>query len=722
MMMQFHWLAFIGLLTTATLSMAAELEITYSNPTPLTNGACFDLASTSGSIAILPEAVTATFIVDESALEKGFLERADVASATLSFGDANWSLADLSSFLFSSTEINQSFAGLSFTFDEINTPSTPSAVASGTETGLILSGILGLRGGVCEYRYDGFSFALLTTEDIGRDLTDNGLSSGADTIRQLADSGTIRSRDARLLETPLSSLYINLKRANVRRADVRLSQFERRVAVLERTGRLTPEVGAQLRTSADQTRRTLDSLRFDNYFVDLPESPACRAAPACGNPTLFVDDNATGAQLGTAADPFDSVGAALASAESNGWECVSISLAPGEYPEGRLSIRQDTVITGTSGFGVASVLTVGFENEGDHFFELADIIIDNSSREFAALTTKAEQSCTVVRDVIIFRAGDHGIYQSGGAITVDNAQIYNTTAAGSDLDSGYAVRLDNSASACLSDLSVANSRGGALLSDGPNTRVFANRLNVRGTVISAALRDKIDAVLLGEETGTGESEASGHSALPLYAAVHTRNQSLMLGENVNLFNNQIAGIGVSTGAQAHYQVASVNTTRLPGNLFEAISTYAAFAVGAETVLQLSAFDLRRSDLIGLFIGSTALATLDEGNIEDNPIGLSIRNDVYAMEAFEDCFTEVRYLDNTRNLDSASLPVPEGLEELFCANGVDDDNDGDPDCADFDCRGATECQAGYIPPSTPAPPPPRVVCPSVAYNPSWCALD
>ena len=98
----------------------------------------------------------------------------------------------------------------------------------------------------------------------------------------------------------------------------------------------------------------------------------------------------------------------------------------------------------------------------------------------------------------------------------------------------------------------------------------------------------------------------------------------------------------------------------------AADTCAGFGLGcgvasyAEAQLELTSFVITRNALCGVQIASSGALDLHDGEVSAHPIGANVQVDGYDPARLSD---RVRYVENGRNLDATSLPVPEPLSSL-----------------------------------------------------------
>lgn len=162
------------------------------------------------------------------------------------------------------------------------------------------------------------------------------------------------------------------------------------------------------------------------------------------------------------------------------------------------------------------------------------------------------------------------------------------------------------------------------------------------------------------------------------------NEALVLGEALDVEDNRIRGVAAFSGARAHFRNIVVRNTRdFEGGSAASVSlcgvgTASAGAFGG--TLELSDFLLTNSDLVGFSVGTGGDATLSNGEVNDNPIGVFIEDGDF-VDRIHCLERGVLFLRNDVNLDAPVLPLP-------------------------------------CPISDPCPPPDPNVCAHVPFDPIW----
>ena len=161
-------------------------------------------------------------------------------------------------------------------------------------------------------------------------------------------------------------------------------------------------------------------------------------------------------------------------------------------------------------------------------------------------------------------------------------------------------------------------------------------------------------------------------------AIELSNGVNLEGHRIHLAHAQDIGLLVGEGSTATVVDLSITDVEPPGCCAD--NSTAAVAVLAGGEVTLSDFELASSALAGLFVDDGGDFSLENGLIRDNAIGVSLQQEGTNLSLLDD----VTFTDNQLNVDSATLPPPRVFRELFCSDGIDNDNDDRVDCADLDC--------------------------------------
>lgn len=389
--------------------------------------------------------------------------------------------------------------------------------------------------------------------------------------------------------------------------------------------------------------------------------------------------------------PFDSLTRALQHSDKRELQCVELVVASGLYIEERIKITRPTRIRGQANVEIATP----FINERATSLDLEHVSLLANPNSEPPLNVSNACAHTVLRDVDFELATDHALVQSGGMVEMDDVEIQDSMALADSESpaSGVGLLLQDGVDACLNDLEVRDNDNGGMVVQDANTRVLIT-----------------DAVINFNQT-TGDCQSAGLTA---------RNEALLLGQGIALRGNAQNGIQVLTGARGHFRDVTVEETfNLSDACGEVFPTANAAAWGSH--LQLTYFELRESGLTNLLAGfvdpgDPRTPTLTDGCAVSSPIGVSVGSDpLHNLDCLQN---NVRYFDNGINSDSAVLPPPEGYGENICDDGIDNDLDGDIDCADSDCSEDPFCtgeDSGSDEPEFHA-------CAEVQFDPTWCEIN
>lgn len=343
---------------------------------------------------------------------------------------------------------------------------------------------------------------------------------------------------------------------------------------------------------------------------------------------------------GTRAAPFRTIRAAIKHARIRGLGAVEVKLEPGDYHE-RVDLTMDTTLAGVE-FGPVW-LEGPIVNYG-HSLRVRNLRIGNQG-PCAVLSTGAS-SQTDLRCVAIEGTGERGVHQGGGHLVADWLAVRGTRAK-TRADTGVGVLLGNGAKAELRNVELSGNGAQALVARHRATVAVAENLYVANTNWHPALESTEDLRVAG--------------------ALHVGEGATLLGTTVRLENNDLCGVlvrGLFSGA--HLDGAVVDSTREVAEL-EPRGGGIAGLVDDTGALELRRFVLEEGDLCGLWIGVDCWVSAANGTVRRNPIGVALRDSDFPIKLIS---TRVRYVENDRNLDAATLPIPEPPDPLDDRSGDD----------------------------------------------------
>lgn len=413
---------------------------------------------------------------------------------------------------------------------------------------------------------------------------------------------------------------------------------------------------------------------------------------------FYVRSGVTGATKGTEDAPFGSVGAALAYAEKKGIPAVELQIASGVYPPEAVALTRHTRMVGPGrDEGPSAQLALSVSSSGP--FELGiQGVVFTASGLGPALTVSDSGASTALCNIGFDGVVGHALAQSAGSLTADDLvadatvrdpEADDTPLTGDHL-TGTALILDGGVDASLSDVHLDGSEGSGLHVTGD------------GTVA------QLDWLASSASTITHGTGCLGALVVGGGAELYSRNTTLE--------GNRVRGITVEgENSESEFQYPTVEDTRFLGGSDEAMSAACGFNAvlsvyvrdGATLTMAAAEDDpflIGDSDSVGLAVAGPAVPVLHlaDGVLRNHPLGAYIQADEcdYASPWYA-VYLEVRkmyFVDNDVNLDSpcVSLPPPPG--EFICQDGVDNDGDGDIDCADSDCAGAPYCSSARIIPA------------------------
>jgi len=404
---------------------------------------------------------------------------------------------------------------------------------------------------------------------------------------------------------------------------------------------------------------------------------------ACGCPTvacdytpLHVREGAKGRMDGTEANPFGTIEKALKFAEKSGLTCVDLQLKAGFYSE---DVIRQTLNLKIAGLEPGVILATEVSNNGPYSLSLSDLKFVNApGGDEPAISVANECADTTLQNVVVENIEGVGLRQQGGMVLMDGVTMRQTSLTESS-SSGSAISLENGVSACIGDATLSDNDRSGLSVSGQGTQVL---------IYDAAI----------ERNGVTEAESlTGGISISLGAVV--------LGQDLAINENMLTGIVVEQSSRASFRDTSVARTQGPDGI-----TVVGVYVDNSSELEMSYAALCESQLVGALLDSTgtaAVALLTNTLVANNPIGLSIEGSGDGAQAqLLTCIPASRFVNNEINVDALFLPPPRPFAELNCSNGIDDDLDGDIDCADNDCADSFSCVGSTL-------------CPQVSFAPTWC---
>ncbi len=239
--------------------------------------------------------------------------------------------------------------------------------------------------------------------------------------------------------------------------------------------------------------------------------------------------------------PFGTIGEALARANKEQACSVWVLVDAGSYNES-LSITMTTRITGA--FGGGTVLLGNLTNSGPNTLKVERLTLQDSAAP-AAIRVDHPSAGTILTDVTINRAAVAGIWQTGGWLRASSLRVSSTRSLPSaPLQQGAAIHIEGAAQARLSNVALVANEGNGLLAEGNSTRVHASAMTVRATRHNPNYADLETAVLAGYG----------------FAGIMIHDEAELYGQNILVEDNDVLGVLVQDGANAHLRDIDVRRT------------------------------------------------------------------------------------------------------------------------------------------------------------------
>jgi hypothetical protein len=331
---------------------------------------------------------------------------------------------------------------------------------------------------------------------------------------------------------------------------------------------------------------------------------------------------------GSANAPFPTIAAALAYAREQGFAQVEVRLAPGHYRE-RVELVADTALVGAE---PGSVSIEGPVINYGHELKLRDLGI--RGRGAYGILSLGDGSATDLRCVAISGC-EVAVQQSGGRLLADWLSVRGTRATARP-GTGIGILAGNGAKAELRNVAL----------DGNGSQALVLRLSQTVAVVEN---------LYVARTGWHPSLLGGPDLREI-GAVHVGDGATLFGSQVRLERNALCGMlaaGWRSGAHLRHTVVTrtLEVDELLGVNASGGNALSAVHGGA---LELEAFALEDSDLVGLAIGESCWVSARNGRISRNVIGAYVGDPDFPFELITD---NVAFEDNDINVQAVSLPIP-----------------------------------------------------------------
>lgn len=212
----------------------------------------------------------------------------------------------------------------------------------------------------------------------------------------------------------------------------------------------------------------------------------------------------------------------------------------------------------------------------------------------------------------IYLSPGNGIDQNGGRLEMNNSNVLASN--------GIGLNLKNGVTAILNTVKLSENKAQGLHIEGNGTRMWANHLTINSNAN------------VGIEI--------------------TQNAKAFMND-VLIENNFKVGLMISNAARVNLQYSVIKNT-----LHDTATNwgYNLLVINAG-VLEIFDFNISGASDIGMAF-SEAYASVSQGSIENNPIGLYVLNSIDPNYNFFDCHKyDINYVNNVTRVSSNRLPLP-----------------------------------------------------------------
>lgn len=241
-----------------------------------------------------------------------------------------------------------------------------------------------------------------------------------------------------------------------------------------------------------------------------------------------------------------------------------------------------------------------------------------------------------------------GYRQKGGSLTMDFVTVEGTRRATSGTGTA-AVELSEGVIAKLTGVKLDRNAARGMYVRGPSTEVTGTSVEIDNTFINDNWFNQCAA----------ESEYfTGLAALE----VADRADVTLSG---SMSNNGFAGLYAHSGASANWLKGKITHTKSfasPDCVYGISPTPRTQNLGGigaysrtDSDISLKNFELSYSDLCGFIVGPEGDINAANGEVSYNTIGACVQREGFDVSKISD---GVYYLNNTRNIDAATLPIPD----------------------------------------------------------------
>jgi len=317
---------------------------------------------------------------------------------------------------------------------------------------------------------------------------------------------------------------------------------------------------------------------------------------------------------------FATIKAALDYAESHKACGVKLTIDNGEYPD-PLTITRNTIL-------MAKKTATTHKNPS----------ISGSIHNLAGHKLFLE-------NISIMNAQDVGLEQNGGELQMSNVLVAHTKAQPDLINSGLGVRLTGGVRASIGSLKLWDNASTALFVSGAATKV-----KIFDFTVWENRAHPLAVKLVVQKSGGAISQG--------LAAVDVSDGALLLVEDYSIKNCEFIGLVARQNGRVHLKSGWVEGTRsvaASGSERYGGTNLQASELGR---IELKNFSTRKAEACGLMAwgGYMKAAT---GEVKGNAIGFSGHNPPVATYDVVKCVTgkDIRYYENSINLDTDYLPVP-----------------------------------------------------------------
>lgn len=327
--------------------------------------------------------------------------------------------------------------------------------------------------------------------------------------------------------------------------------------------------------------------------------------------TYYVSADAGEDGDGTEENPFGSIRRALENAADHKAMQVHVFVGAGTYAED-VEITRATKI---AGLGCVPVIRGSIANTW-HDLTLEDLSLSEAS--------------------------GRAIRQTGGTLRISECTVSRTACIVDDPVSGRAVDLSGGTVATLTDVTINDNGGHALLLGGAGTKAICSRIQVMGNRVNPRARE--EAIAANESSRTG--------------AVEVTDGAKLLMEDFTVENNEFNGILVLYGGLAHLRDGTISRTALPGGNNIGLFGGAKLEVHRVVTSEAGSCGIR------MFC---SYLRVDGLTFRDNPIAIAYQTPPESSYDLMACLYEregnVTMENNGINFDSFELAVPNVLDYI-----------------------------------------------------------